>query len=141
MILYHISVPGDDAFKLDPPPSLRHLMSSESSRDSMMSISSDSKYPSLLSEHGLVPYAFDPNEDEGGFDKEDADLDARSSEQRLSWRGLVNMVALIAMLLCILGLFVIYPVTGYLRDDGKSQKIVENKWINATGQAILGSPA
>ncbi|KAK0495534.1 hypothetical protein EDD18DRAFT_1047303, partial [Armillaria luteobubalina] len=135
MILYHIPVPGDESFKLEPPPSLRHLMSSTSSRDSMLSISSDSKYPSMLSEHGLVPYAFDPNEDEGGFDKEDAELDARSSEQRMSWRGLVNMVALLAIILGVLGLFVIYPVTGHFRDDGKSQKIVENKWINGTGQA------
>ncbi|KAK0186651.1 hypothetical protein F5146DRAFT_1066749 [Armillaria mellea] len=141
MILYHIPVPGDESLKLDPPPSLRHLISSTSSRDSMMSISSDSKYPSMLSEHGLVPYAFDPSEDEGGFDKEDAELDARSSEQRMSWRGLVNMVALIAIILGVLGLFVIYPVTGHLRDDGKGQKIVENKWINGTGQAISGSPA
>ncbi|KAK0450367.1 uncharacterized protein EV420DRAFT_751345 [Desarmillaria tabescens] len=132
MILYHIPVPGDESHKLEPPPSLRHLMSSESSRDSMMSISSDSKYPSMLSEHGLVPYAFDPSEDEGGFDKEDAELDARR---------LVNMVALVAILLGILGLFVIYPVTGHLRNDGISQKIVENEWINGTGQAILGSPA
>ncbi|KAK0443477.1 hypothetical protein EV421DRAFT_519230 [Armillaria borealis] len=141
MILYHIPVPGDESFKLDPPPSLRHLMSSTSSRDSMMSISSDSKYPSMLGEHGLVPYAFDPSEDEGGFDMEDAELDKRSSEQRMSWRGLVNMVALVAIILGVLGLFVIYPVTGHLRDDVKSQKIVENKWINGTGQAISGSPA
>lgn len=95
----------------------------------------------MLGEHGLVPYAFDPSEDEGGFDMEDAELDKRSSEQRMSWRGLVNMVALVAIILGVLGLFVIYPVTGHLRDDVKSQKIVENKWINGTGQAISGSPA
>ncbi|KAK0473403.1 hypothetical protein IW261DRAFT_692772 [Armillaria novae-zelandiae] len=45
MILYHIPVPGDESFKLDPPPSLRHLMSPTSSRDSMLSISSGFQIP------------------------------------------------------------------------------------------------
>jgi hypothetical protein len=67
MILYHLALPGhpkDPSLELQPPrfpASGSTKGGSLHSRDSVISMSTDSKYPILDHvEHGYVPYAYDP---------------------------------------------------------------------------------
>lgn len=109
------------------------MMSTGSSRDSTISYSSDSKYPGALNDHDVQAYVFDPELDAGTFDKED--LEALNGEKsHVSWRGIINVIALISILGGLIGLFVIYPVVD-IGHGAKGGRIVHNKYINGTGQA------
>lgn len=137
MILYRKAESQDNL----SPPQFPH-----SKRNSMIStdsfpLSSDSKYPvgAMMSEHGLVAYAWDPLEDDA-TDEEDKlhDFDWKTtydSERSLSLRGFINIAALILLLSALLCLFVMYPVYRSLNDNGRGALIVGNTRINSTGQA------
>lgn len=132
------------------PPTFSHgnrgsLLSS--SGDSMVSLSSDSKYPSgmMFGERGLVAYAYDPALDEmepaNAEDllhdpDEKIGLEGRRGGVQLSWRGITNFATLILLVLALLGLFVAYPVFVFYHDDGRNTRIVGNTRINSTGQAV-----
>ncbi|CAA7270578.1 unnamed protein product [Cyclocybe aegerita] len=59
-----------------------------------------------------------------------------SSLSHLSWRGLVNVSAIMLLLLALLCLFIGFPVISVVRDDGRSVLITMNTRINSTGQAV-----
>lgn len=54
----------------------------------------------------------------------------------VSVRGVGNVTALVALVLGLLCLFIVFPITKTLADNGVALKILENTRINATGQAI-----
>ncbi|CAA7270574.1 unnamed protein product [Cyclocybe aegerita] len=59
-----------------------------------------------------------------------------SSLSHLSWRGLINVSAIMLLLLALLCLFIGFPVISIVRDDGRSVLITMNTRINSTGQAV-----
>ncbi|KAL1744327.1 hypothetical protein HDZ31DRAFT_38997 [Schizophyllum fasciatum] len=159
MILYHLPSTDDAmAASLRVPPSPARTPSPRCgtpssavslSGESMLSYSSDSKYPSTTGEaRGLIPYAYDPSTDDDPADPADALLHdvtdvARDPEDRtkrakglaLPWRGMANVCALAALVSALLALFVLYPVLSYGLDGDRSWRIAHNAAINATGQA------
>ncbi|KAI5832823.1 hypothetical protein K523DRAFT_266910 [Schizophyllum commune Tattone D] len=124
---------------------------STTSRSSMISYSSDSKYPMLSHSSdskyltmtgGLVPYAYDPDDDllspleEGAVSsKEDGAPIPTRRFTIFSWRGLANAFALAILMMALIALFVLYPVLAFSHDGERSWRIAHNTAINATGQA------
>jgi hypothetical protein len=133
MLLYRLSSATD----LLPPSApfaasarSRNSFSSQSSagsatgsaaRDSIISVSDDSKYPGAGGAPGLVAYAYDPFADQmHGEAEDDDDLHVWKKEgdyQGFVWsvRGMLNAAMLSFLLLGILMLFVGYPVLTYFR--------------------------
>jgi hypothetical protein len=112
MLLYRMS-------EFNPPaaPFARQGHLSTASRDSMMSVSDDSKYPGARAS-GMVAYAFDPGESEAGPEDDDDLHDWHTADkQGFVWsvRGMLNMAMLAAILLSLLALFAGYPLVTYLR--------------------------
>ncbi|KAG5715405.1 hypothetical protein E4T56_gene9421, partial [Termitomyces sp. T112] len=135
MILYRKAEIQDDV-SLPPLPYAKH--------NTMLPVdpvplSSDSKYPvgTMILEHGLVAYAWDPLVDD--LDDEDT-LDEKltyDSESSMSLRGLINIASLILLLSALLCLFVMYPIYRHFTDNGRNELIVGNTRINSTGQATF----
>ncbi|KAJ7368679.1 beta-glucan synthesis-associated [Mycena albidolilacea] len=154
MILYRLaSEQGRDDEMLAPPRPL-----GSGNRDSIASIasaasfSSDSKYPSgLPTMSGMVPYAYDPALDElDPPDEEDFlhDPSAKTKDgyqaarkfkyqNSFPWRGVVNVVMLIIVVLALLALFISYPVITYFQDRPVSKLIDGNIRVNSTGQVAV----
>lgn len=118
MILYQLAVPGlhssrDD--ELVPPkfPSSLTRPGSVNSRESVFTMSSDSKYPSYdHAEHGYVAYAYEP-----ALDEEEEEL-VVGKPPVMSWRGMMNLGMLLIIVFGLIALFVGGPVVDYLsRDD------------------------
>lgn len=135
MILYRLT----DFDELVPPK--MPLNRTSSAGDSVISISSDSKYPSAANAvaRGFVPYAYNPLDDIAPDNEEDAIHDPRSldvSSKGLHWRGLVNIGMLLLILGAIITLFVAYPIVTDFHDNGRAARIVGNTRINSTGQAV-----
>ncbi|KAK0459274.1 uncharacterized protein EV420DRAFT_312951 [Desarmillaria tabescens] len=134
MILYRLA---DEA----PPtrrfhPHRKSILST--SGDSVLSLSSDSKYPSAPAgarDRGLVAYAFDPLAEDLIVDDEKDETLNDAKMDRLSPRGMANVAALICLLLAIISLFVVYPVVSFYKHSHKNRIIAENPFINSTGQA------
>lgn len=151
MILYRFA--DDPATVKDTllPPRLAYAAGA---RDSVMSSSgdsitslADSKYPSGIPGgthlRGLVPYAYEPEVDDGGPpDEEDYLHDPkeeggfRGDKGHFPWRGVVNISVLIILVLALLALFVLYPVFTYYRDAERNRLIDGNTRINATGVSL-----
>ncbi|TEB26060.1 concanavalin A-like lectin/glucanase [Coprinellus micaceus] len=98
---------------------------------------------------GLVPYAYEPELDDGGPpDEEDYLHDPkeegsfRGDKGHFPWRGVVNISVLIILILALLALFVAYPVFTYYKDAARNRLIDGNIRINATGQSpvLFGMP-
>ncbi|KAL1727637.1 hypothetical protein EV714DRAFT_275442 [Schizophyllum commune] len=126
----------------DPSTTSRSSMISYSSDSKypMMAHSSDSKYPTMTG--GLVPYAYDPDDDllspleEGAVSmKEDGAPIPTRRFTIFSWRGLANAFALVILMMALIALFVLYPVLAFSHDGERSWRIAHNTAINATGQA------
>lgn len=147
MILYRCADLVNDDVLLPPTPSHLHRNSILSiSGDSIVSISSDSKYPTttIASDRGLIAYAFDPSLDElGSSTPADDDFlhapDEKNPKKkglfRISMRGIFNVLTLIALLAALLCLFVVYPVIRFYQDNDRNILITFNTRINHTGQA------
>ncbi|KAJ3494568.1 hypothetical protein NLJ89_g10781 [Agrocybe chaxingu] len=145
MILYRLADDGKEAREslLMPPKLFQNNRDSiaSSSGDSMISISSDSKYPSgMPTVRGLVPYAYDPILDENEApDDEDLLHDPsrkggmRGDKGAFPWRGIMNVGVIIILLLALLCLFIFYPVLSFYRDEAKNRAIEGNIRINGTG--------
>ncbi|KAJ7673564.1 beta-glucan synthesis-associated [Mycena olivaceomarginata] len=116
------------------------------------SFSTDSKYPSgLPTMSGMVPYAYDPALDElDPPDEEDFlhDPSAKTKDgyqaarkfkyqNSFPWRGVVNVVMLIILVLALLALFISYPVITYFQDRPVSKLIDGNIRVNSTGQVAV----
>ncbi|KAG2004948.1 hypothetical protein CC2G_003452 [Coprinopsis cinerea AmutBmut pab1-1] len=54
----------------------------------------------------------------------------------ISWRGVVNISTLVAMVAALLCLFVVYPMVRFYTDAPVNERITGNLRINATGQAV-----
>jgi beta-glucan synthesis-associated protein KRE6 len=139
MILYKIA--GDENGVLVPPRISRNSVLSTSG-DSIVSLSlnSDSKYPSGITNHqgGLVPYIYDPADDlNEPLDEEDLLHDPSNKEPTtgLALRGFLNVGVLVILTGGLLCLFVFYPVLSFLRDNARNLAIDGNININATGQS------
>lgn len=90
----------------------------------------------MMSERGLVAYAYDPSTD----DDTEEDMDELKEWKEggtISWRGIINVTALVALIAALLCLFIVYPVYRAFNDTGINEMITRNTRINATGQADL----
>jgi hypothetical protein len=85
----------------------------------------------VATERGLVAYAYDPSTDD---DIEDDMHDAREWKEggSVSWRGVINVTTLVALIAALLCLFIVYPVYRVFTDNGVNEMIMRNTRINAT---------
>lgn len=148
MILYRcVDLTPEDVLL---PPARSHLHRDSVlsvSGDSIVSLSADSKYPArtIASDRGLIAYAYDPSLDElGSASPADDDYlhdpDEKYPQQSgifpgVSFRGVINIFALMSLIAALLCLFVVYPVIRFYHDDGRNVLITFNTRINKTGQA------
>ncbi|KAG7091342.1 hypothetical protein E1B28_010385 [Marasmius oreades] len=135
MILYHLVDDGS----LPSPPRIHSKRESINSLsgDTVVSVSSDSKYPSGnlgASERGLIAYAYDPalDDDVDDDDWENKPLD--SNRESLSKRGILNVGGLLTLFLIAVGLLLILPIVDQKNYSSK-WLITHNPRINSTGQA------
>lgn len=134
------------------PPTRSHLSRNSIlsiSGDSIVSLSSDSKYPArtIASDRGLIAYAYDPSLDELGSATPTDDDYLHAPDDKfpqppglfpsISVRGVKNILALLALVAAILCLFVVYPVIRFYHDNARNLLITFNTRINATGQAEM----
>lgn len=146
MILYQFDHPA----ALRPPsvfsardPSRLSSMSRSSTlsmsgySDSLLSYSTDSKYPIAADAHGFVPYAYDPAADEGEGPDALHDPEAACIRRAggVSWRGVANVGAMLAIVGGIIALFVLFPVLSMGHGGEREYRIAHNTAINSTGQA------
>jgi hypothetical protein len=136
MVLWHLAA-SDDQGALAPPPSLpnqRGSVLSTASRDSMWTLSSDSKFPSSSMRGGLVPYAWDPSaDDQDDADEEDSLHAVDTADKPVSLfnpRSVSNIGVLILLVLCLLGLFIALPVVTYVQNSSHSLFIEETSGNN-----------
>lgn len=116
----------------------------------MISFSGDSKYPSGLpasiapAPRGLVPYEYDPLEDDDPSnppDDEDLLHDPdekvrfKGDEGEFPWRGVVNVGVIILLVSGLLGLFVVYPVMEHFRRVAMGWGTGGATRVNGTGQS------
>jgi hypothetical protein len=149
MVLYRLAGQegsGSEHMLLPPKHSFRDSTAS-SERDSIFSISSDSKYPGQLmgSRQGLVPYVYDPEiDDKGPPDAEDRlhDPDGKlRGKGGFGVRGLLNIGVLMLVVFGLLGLFAFYPIFSFFRNKAWHNAIDGNIRVNGTGQvAVLYVP-
>lgn len=144
MVLYRCADLTNDDILHPPTPSHLHRNSVLSiSGDSIVSLSSDSKYPTttIASDRGLIAYAYDPSLDElGSATPADDDYlhgpDEKYPQQpAISLRGVINVLTLVALLTALLCLFVVYPVIRFYQDNARNVLITFNSRINQSGQA------
>jgi len=55
----------------------------------------------------------------------------------ISFRGIINILSLVALIAALLCLFVVYPVIRFYHDNGRNLLITFNARINRTGQAEI----
>ena len=150
MVLWHLAA-SDDQSALAPPPFLspdqqRGSVLSTASRDSMWTLSSDSKFPSSAMRGGLIPYAWDPSAD----DQDDADevdsLHAVESIDKpvslLNPRSISNIGVLVLLIGLLLGLFIALPVIVYVQNSNRSVFLDEtsNTVNNPQGAFHVSTP-
>ena len=131
MVLWELAA-VDDQGALVPPPSLspnqRDSVSTTHSResithsrDSIWTLSSDSKFPSSTMRGGLVPYAWDPSaDDQDDADEEDSLHSLKSVDKPISLlnsRSISNLGVLVLLVGCLLSLFIALPVVTYVQDS------------------------
>jgi hypothetical protein len=143
MVLYRLATGDEHGVLLAPPNRLSHHNRDSivsSSGDSIVSLSSDSKYPSGFQQRGLIPYAYDPALDEKEAPDE-VDLlhdpgDGKDERGRFfAMRGILNVGVLVLLIAALLCLFIFYPVLRSLQLDARNRAIDGNLRINGTGQA------
>jgi beta-glucan synthesis-associated protein KRE6 len=86
---------------------------------------------------GLVPYAWDPSDDQDNADEEDS-LHALESVDKpislLNPRSVSNIGVLILLVGCLIGLFIVLPVVAYVHDSSNSI------FIDETGGNTINTP-
>jgi len=81
---------------------------------------------------GIIAYDVHLDDDEG-------EKGVPVEKPCISWRGLSNLLSLIALIGGIIALFVIYPVFEFYRYSDRNSEIISNPNINATGQAEVAA--
>ena len=150
MILYRCADFTTDDILQPPTPSHLHRNSILSiSGDSIVSLSSDSKYPTttIASDRGLIAYAYDPSLDELGSATPADDDYLHAPDEKypqepsllpaISLRGIINVLTLVALMAALMCLFVVYPVIRFYHDNARNTLITFNTRINSTGQADI----
>ncbi|PIL27407.1 hypothetical protein GSI_10555 [Ganoderma sinense ZZ0214-1] len=141
MVLYRLASDSDtDA--LVPPKAFQNNRDSviSSSGDSIVSISSDSRFPTGQSTlgRGFVPYAYDPEVEKDLPDDDDDYLHTpdygRGKHAYWSWRGILNVGVIIIFLVALLALFVCYPLVDFYRNEARNLAIAANTRVNSSGQ-------
>lgn len=146
MILYRCADSTTEDVLQPPTPSHLHRDSVLSvSGDSIVSLSSDSKYPTttIASDRGLIAYAYDPSLDDLGtatpadddFLHDDPDEKQPQQPRLLSLRGIFNILSLMTLLTAFICLFVVYPIISFYRDNARNVLITFNTKVNRSGQA------
>jgi hypothetical protein len=124
-------------------------VASNFSRDSVISISSDSKYPLHpdYSEQELVNYAHNCIAHETlngpeslGEDGLTQDLSNQKDSAAISLIGFFNILTLTAMTLAVLIIFVIYPILVHHHDNIRNTLITDNNMVNSSGQVTFALP-
>ena len=142
MVLWHLAA-ADDQSALPPPPSLspdqqRGSVLTTSSRDSMWTLSSDSKFPSSAMRGGLVPYAWDPTADDQDDADEDDSLHGLESVDKpislLNPRSVSNIGVLVLLIGCLLSLFIVLPVVTYV------QNATHSIFVDETSANTINTP-
>ena len=145
MILYRLA---DDSALLAPRPLREHRGSTaSSSRESIISISYDSKYPSSVmtqAHRGCIPYVYNPEMDKHVPEPDDYLYeptygDNESWYQAIGWRGVINLSMLIIMVIALLALFICYPVVSSQHYSDMFKLIAKDGHINSTGQYVPAS--
>jgi hypothetical protein len=148
MILYRYADLTNDDVLQPPTPSHLHRDSILSiSGDSIVSLSSDSKYPTttIASDRGLIAYAFDPSLDDLGSATPAEDDYLHGPDEKypqqpgffsIPLRGIINVLTLVALMTSLLCLFVVYPVFRFYHDSDRNLLITFNARINSSGQAF-----
>ncbi|KAM6494713.1 hypothetical protein JOM56_009336 [Amanita muscaria] len=108
---------------------------SDSSSQVSHSSGLDSKYPSALHMPDLGIIQFDALADDDEEMGNSKDKGVQIGSFHVSWRGVSNMLSLLALVSAILALFLIYPVVLHYRYGLIDSAIASNLHINATGQA------
>ncbi|KAF4566628.1 hypothetical protein AB1N83_008931 [Pleurotus pulmonarius] len=143
MILYRLADPiaDHDGSPLSPPvfPGSNRA-SMISTADSVLSLSSDSKYPAGMmtnTERGLVAYPYDPELDEISPDEEDDMVHDPKSQMKsgFGWRGVANIGGLVLLIAALLAIFAVFPAVQVFNRNDVMAAIVGNTRINSTGQA------
>ncbi|EPT05132.1 hypothetical protein FOMPIDRAFT_153979 [Fomitopsis schrenkii] len=145
MILYRLA---DNAALPAPRPLREHRDSlASSSRESILSISYDSKYPSgaATPHRGFIPYVYNPEIDKRAPEPDDYLYDAGFGDdgpwyQAVGWRGIVNISMLVIVVVSLLALFICYPVVSSQHYD-TLKVIAKDSHINSTGQYVPFSQA
>lgn len=140
MILYRLA---DNAALPAPRPLREHRDSlASSSRESILSISYDSKYPSgaATPHRGFIPYVYNPEIDKRAPEPDDYLYDAGFGDdgpwyQAVGWRGIVNISMLVIVVVSLLALFICYPVVSSQHYD-TLKVIAKDSHINSTGQYV-----
>ena len=147
MVLWGLAAADNQGILL-PPPSFSadrrgSVLSTESRnsetrssdfRNSMWTLSSDSKFPSATIRGGLVPYAWDPTADNQDDADEEDPLHALDSVDKppslLNPRSISNLGVLVLLVGCLLGLFIALPVVTYVQNSGHSLFLDESSGGN-----------
>jgi hypothetical protein len=146
-----LDTPTDNQSILLPPPPLtadqRGSFLSTASRDSMWTLSSDSKFPSAaMRVSGLVAYPWDPLADIQDDAEEDDTLHALESVEKppalLNPRSISNIGVLVVLIGCLLCLFIVLPVVTYVQNSAHSLFIEEGSGniIDVAQGASLSDP-
>lgn len=139
MVLYRLAA-EDDTGALPHRFAIHPNSVAFSSGNSVLCLSSDSKYPSYGGGRGLVPYAYDPAiDDEGPPDEEDMlhDPKGKGVSTFWAWRGVINVGVLMLLIVGLLCLFIFYPVLKFIRNNARNLAIGGSIRVNATGQAPI----
>lgn len=141
MILYRLA---DDSTLPAPRPLREHRGSTaSSSRESVISISYDSKYPSgavTQAHRGFIPYVYNPEIDKRAPEPDDYLYEPTYGDdepwyQAIGWRGIVNISMLVIVVIALLALFICYPVVSSQHYD-TLKIIAKDSHINSTGQYV-----
>lgn len=140
MLLYRLASEVDDKEVLAVPNFNFNQGStvSGSGSHSTSVLSFDDKYPSEKP-RGMIPYIFDPDLANDGPKDE---VDRLHEEEfytgsSFSWRGLLNVVSLVTLILLILCLFIFYPTFEAVQNAARLLAQDTDKHINGTGQAAV----
>lgn len=140
IILYRLAAEGDHGPLVPPRPLPNRDSVFTTSGDSVFSLSYDSKYPSgaLNTRGALVPYVYDPSLDEPDEDDplNDPNDDAFNSSV-FPLRGIINVSVLFLLIMALLCLFIIYPVVSFYHDLAEKDAVLNNEFVNGTGQVTF----
>jgi len=142
VVLYRLNAEDDEGMLQPPKLAYNRESAAFSSGDSILSLSSDSKYPTGVTYGGsrrLVPYSYDPATNDREPLNEGDLLHPSDSKGKPSltfaWRGFLNVGVLLMLISGLLCLFLFYPVLTSLRNTARNLAIDSKIRVNVMGRA------